>query len=129
MRRQASGAFSTTRPPPNVSRPRSQHFDSSPGRQEVVRWRDLQLPLYRALAQFRWPGEPLPPVVGYFLLPERIEESGIDELALDEALFASAKAGGRERGRTDQSAESFGLLARSSSTTLPVSFLAKIQRK
>jgi hypothetical protein len=58
----------------------------------VVRWRDLQLPLYRALAQFRWPGEPLPPVVGYFLLPERVEESGTDELALDEALFASAKA-------------------------------------
>ena len=58
----------------------------------MVRWRDLQLPLYRALAQFRWPGEPLPPVVGYFLLPERVEESGTDELALDEALFASAKA-------------------------------------
>jgi hypothetical protein len=52
----------------------------------------LQLPLYRALAEFLWPGEPLPPRVGYFLLPERIAESGIDELILDEALFASAKA-------------------------------------
>ena len=71
---------------------KSQHFDSSPERQDVVRWRDLQLPLYRALAQFRWSGELLPPVVGYFLLPERVEESGTDELALDEALFASAKA-------------------------------------
>jgi hypothetical protein len=31
-------------------------------------------------------------LVGYFLLPERIEESGINQLILDEALFASAKA-------------------------------------
>jgi ATP-dependent helicase/nuclease subunit B len=69
---------------------RSQHFDSAPGKREPVQWRDLQLPLYRALAEFCWPGEPLPPVVGYFLLPERVEESGIDELALDEALFVSA---------------------------------------
>ena len=58
---------------------------------KIVQWRDLQLPLYRALAEFLWPGEPLPPVVGYFLLPERVEESGIDELALDETVFASAK--------------------------------------
>jgi ATP-dependent helicase/nuclease subunit B len=71
---------------------RSMHFDSAPGAREMVQWRDLQLPLYRALAEFLWPGEPLPPRVGYFLLPERIEESGIDELILDEALFASAKA-------------------------------------
>ena len=55
-----------------------------------ARWLDLQLPLYRALAEFRWPGEPLPPVVGYFLLPERIEESGIEKLPLEEAVFASA---------------------------------------
>jgi ATP-dependent helicase/nuclease subunit B len=68
------------------------HFDSAPGAGETVQWRDLQLPLYRALAEFLWPGEPLPPLVGYFLLPERIEESGIDELILDEALFASARA-------------------------------------
>ena len=71
---------------------RSTHLDSGPGAREMVQWRDLQLPLYRALAEFLWPGEPLPPRVGYFLLPERIEESGIDELVLDEALFASAKA-------------------------------------
>ncbi len=46
-------------------------------------WRSLQLPLYRALAEFRWPGEE-PPIVGYFLLPERVEESRIEELALDD---------------------------------------------
>jgi ATP-dependent helicase/nuclease subunit B len=56
----------------------------------MVRWRDLQLPLYRALAQFKWPDESEPPAVGYFLLPERIEESGIEEFALDASLFASA---------------------------------------
>ena len=51
---------------------RSMHFDSRPwSAARSVQWRDLQLPLYRALAEFRWPGEPLPPVVGYFLLPER----------------------------------------------------------
>jgi ATP-dependent helicase/nuclease subunit B len=71
---------------------RSVHFDSAPRAGETVPWRDLQLPLYRALAEFLWPGEPLSPLVGYFLLPERIEESGIDELLLDEALFASARA-------------------------------------
>jgi ATP-dependent helicase/nuclease subunit B len=71
---------------------RSMHFDAASGAREMVQWRDLQLPLYRALAEFLWPGEPLPPLVGYFLLPERIEESGIDQLILDEALFASAKA-------------------------------------
>ena len=56
----------------------------------MVRWRDLQLPLYRALAQLQWPDEPEPPVVGYFSLPERVEESGIEEFALDASLFASA---------------------------------------
>jgi ATP-dependent helicase/nuclease subunit B len=71
---------------------RNMHFDSVPGAGEMIQWRDLQLPLYRALAQFLWPGEALPPLVGYFLLPERVEESGIDELILDEALFASARA-------------------------------------
>jgi hypothetical protein len=45
-------------------------------------WRSLQLPLYRALAEFRWPREE-PPIVGYFLLPERVEESHIEELPLD----------------------------------------------
>jgi ATP-dependent helicase/nuclease subunit B len=71
---------------------RSMHLAAASGAGEMVQWRDLQLPLYRALAEFLWPGEPLPPLVGYFLLPERIEESGIDQLILDEALFASAKA-------------------------------------
>jgi hypothetical protein len=54
-----------------------------------ARWLDLQLPLYRALARFRWPNES-PPLVGYFLLPERVEESGIDSLTLDSSLFESA---------------------------------------
>lgn len=57
---------------------------------KAVRWRDLQLPLYRALAQIQWPDEPEPPAVGYFLLPERIEESGIEEFGLNASLFASA---------------------------------------
>jgi ATP-dependent helicase/nuclease subunit B len=56
---------------------------------KAVRWLDLQLPLYRALAQYRWPSESSP-LVGYFLLPERIEESGIHQLALDDSLFESA---------------------------------------
>jgi ATP-dependent helicase/nuclease subunit B len=56
----------------------------------IVRWQDLQLPLYRVLAQLHWADEPEPPAVGYFLLPERIEESGIEEFALDASLFASA---------------------------------------
>jgi ATP-dependent helicase/nuclease subunit B len=56
---------------------------------KAVRWLDLQLPLYRALAQLRWPDESSPQV-GYFLLPERIEESCIDELALGNSLFQSA---------------------------------------
>jgi hypothetical protein len=34
----------------------------------------------------------LPALVGYFLLPERTEETGLDEFVLDEPLFASAKA-------------------------------------
>lgn len=59
-------------------------FDGKPRR-----WRQLQLPLYRALAAFRWP-EAEPPLVGYFLLPEKLEESAILELELDEPLFASA---------------------------------------
>ena len=75
------------------------HFEPAAGEHDVfetvfegkiVRWQDLQLPLYRALAQLQWPDEPEPPAVGYFLLPERIEESGIEEFALDASLFASA---------------------------------------
>ena len=75
------------------------HFEPAAGERDVfetvfegkiVRWQDLQLPLYRALAQFQWPDEPEPPAVGYFLLPERIEESAIEEFALDASLFASA---------------------------------------
>lgn len=79
----------------------STHLEFVPERQETwglvfngknARWCDLQLPLYRALAEFLWPGEPSPPLVGYFLLPERTEESGIDELLLEEPVIASAKA-------------------------------------
>lgn len=54
------------------------------------RWKQLQLPLYRALAGHRWPGEAAPASVGYFLLPEKLEESCILEFAIDEPLFASA---------------------------------------
>jgi PD-(D/E)XK nuclease superfamily len=75
------------------------HFESAAGEHDVfetvlegkiVRWQDLQLPLYRALAELQWADQPEPPAVGYFLLPERIEESGIEEFALDASLFASA---------------------------------------
>ena len=75
------------------------HFEPAAGEHDVfetvfegkiVRWQDLQLPLYRALAQLQWADQPEPPAVGYFLLPERIEESGIEEFALDASLFASA---------------------------------------
>jgi ATP-dependent helicase/nuclease subunit B len=54
------------------------------------RWKQLQLPLYRALAMRRWPDDPLPPSVGYFLLPEKLEDSCILEFAIDEPLFESA---------------------------------------
>lgn len=54
------------------------------------RWKQLQLPLYRALAMHRWPHDPVPPSVGYFLLPEKLEESCILEFAMDEPLFESA---------------------------------------
>lgn len=54
------------------------------------RWGQLQLPLYRALAAHRWPDDAEPPITAYFLLPEKIEESGIFEFAMDEAVFASA---------------------------------------
>lgn len=58
------------------------------GRQR--RWKQLQLPLYRALAFHRWPDDPVPPAVGYFLLPEKLEDSCILEFAIDEPLFESA---------------------------------------
>lgn len=53
-------------------------------------WKELQLPLYRALAEFEWPGEALPPYVGYLLLPERVEDSGLEEFVLDDLEFQSA---------------------------------------
>lgn len=56
----------------------------------TTRWADLQLPLYRALAAFRWPDDPAPPLVGYFLLPERIEESGIVSFELADADYDAA---------------------------------------
>lgn len=57
---------------------------------KAVRWQELQLPLYRALASFRWPDDPAPPQVGYFLLPERIEESAIVEFDLQDEAYESA---------------------------------------
>ena len=107
---------------------RSMHFDASPRAGEIVQWRDLQLPLYRALAECPWPGESRSPVVGYFLLPERVEESGIDELVLDDGLFASAMANA-ESWPSVSGAESFGRLARWSSTTLCMFSLARTQLK
>lgn len=53
------------------------------------RWTQLQLPLYRAMAEFRWPGEEAP-VLGYFMLPEKADESAVREFAMDDPLFASA---------------------------------------
>jgi len=53
-------------------------------------WVDLQLPLYRALAEHRWPQDSQPPLVGYFLLPPKIEDSAIELLPLDEARYESA---------------------------------------
>ncbi len=81
------------------------HFEPTTGEHDVfetvfegriVRWRDLQLPLYRALAQLQWPNEPEPPAVGYFSLPEGIEESGVEEFALGASLFASAMSSAEE---------------------------------
>jgi len=82
-------------------RPAETHFEKSPGDEglpeaefefdgQMRRWKQLQLPLYRRIAAAYWPDDPLPPVAGYFLLPERVEESEIFEFALDDALFASA---------------------------------------
>jgi len=52
-------------------------------------WRNLQLPLYRELASHRWPGEE-PPLVGYFLLPERVEDSRIELLDLNDVTSGDA---------------------------------------
>lgn len=54
------------------------------------RWGQLQLPLYRAMAKHRWPDDDEPALTAYFLLPEKIEESGIFEFRMDDAVFASA---------------------------------------
>lgn len=56
------------------------------------RWSQLQLPLYRALAGCQWPDDREPPITAYFLLPEKIEESGIFEFAMDDDVYASAIA-------------------------------------
>ncbi|MFZ4683032.1 MAG: PD-(D/E)XK nuclease family protein, partial [Terrimicrobiaceae bacterium] len=82
-------------------RPEETHFGKSDGEKELPeaefdledkprRWLQLQLPLYRALARHRWPDDPVPAVAGYFLLPEKIEESGVFEFAMDDDLFESA---------------------------------------
>lgn len=57
---------------------------------KLRRWTQLQLPLYRALAQFRWPEDPSPARIGYFLLPEKTEDTSIHEFPEDDELLASA---------------------------------------
>ena len=52
--------------------------------------RSVIIASFSALAQLQWPDDPGPPAVGYLSLPERIEESGIEEFAMDASLFASA---------------------------------------
>lgn len=52
-------------------------------------WADLQLPLYRMLAETKWPDCRME--VGYFLLSEDRALTGFHELALDDTTFASAK--------------------------------------
>jgi len=59
---------------------------------KLRRWTQLQLPLYRALAKFRWPDDPNPARIGYFLLPEKTEDTSIHEFPDDEELLASAMA-------------------------------------
>lgn len=51
-------------------------------------WIDLQLPLYRHIAQTLHPGSPVQ--TAYFTLAEHPEDSGIFPLELNEDLFASA---------------------------------------
>lgn len=82
-------------------RPDETHFDTRPGDDEYAwsahhyngkdcRWKELQLPIYRALAEFEWPEDGLAPYVGYLLLPERLEESGLEEFILGDGDFKSA---------------------------------------
>jgi ATP-dependent helicase/nuclease subunit B len=83
------------------NKPEDTHFgppDGSLAEAETVwlgkprRWAQLQLPVYRFLAMRRWPDDPAPPEVGYFVLPEKLDDSGVHLFALDEPLFESAMA-------------------------------------
>ncbi len=51
-------------------------------------WVDLQLPLYRRMAERWYPGEAVR--LAYFVLPADPGQTGIAELELDEELYASA---------------------------------------
>lgn len=64
--------------------------------EEVIRdgkplfWTNLQLPLYRELSLAHWRDDLAPPVVGYFLLPERVEDARIAMFDLDETTIYNA---------------------------------------
>ncbi len=64
--------------------------------EEVIRdgkpryWTNLQLPLYRELSLFHWRDDLAPPIVGYFLLPERVEDARIAMFDLDETTIYNA---------------------------------------
>ncbi|PTX93999.1 hypothetical protein DB345_20760 [Spartobacteria bacterium LR76] len=64
--------------------------------EEVIRdgkpryWTNLQLPLYRELSLFKWRDDLAPPVVGYFLLPERVEDAKIAMFDLDDDTISNA---------------------------------------
>ncbi len=64
--------------------------------EEVIRdgkpryWTNLQLPLYRELSLFHWRDDLAPPIVGYFLLPERVEDAKIAMFDLDETTIYNA---------------------------------------
>lgn len=51
-------------------------------------WKDLQLPLYRCVAERWYPGESVR--VGYFVLPADPSLTAVEEWELDEELYASA---------------------------------------
>ena len=124
----ANTEFSITRLPPNVSRPRAA-LRFQPWK--AGKWFGGATCSCLCIGRSRssaGPASRFRQSSDISCCPNEIEESGIDELILDEALFASAKAAPRAW-PNGSVAESFGLLARPSSTTLPVSFLAKIQRK
>ena len=107
---------------------RSMHFDATSGAREMVQWRDLQLPLYRALAEFLWPGEPFRHSSDISCCPNGSRKVASTSSSSTK-LYSPRRRPTPRWWPSGSVAGSFGLLARSSSTTLPVSFLEKIQRK